>query len=57
MPRPVMLVGVQSNQFPRSIDIARQFRSRGVGGFHVSGTLSMLPERDPGPSFDPASSV
>ena len=48
----VMLVGVQSNQFPRSIDIARRFRSRGIqvaiGGFHVSGTLSMLPERDPG---------
>jgi radical SAM superfamily enzyme YgiQ (UPF0313 family) len=47
----VMLVGVQSNQFPRSIDIARQFRSRGIqvaiGGFHVSGTFSMLPERDP----------
>ena len=48
----VMLVGVQSNQFPRSLDIARRFRSRGIqvaiGGFHVSGTLSMLPERDPG---------
>src|SRR6201987_4843860 len=48
----VMLVGVQSNQFPRSVDLARQFRSRGIqvaiGGFHVSGTLSMLPERDPG---------
>ena len=48
----VMLVGVQSNQFPRSLDLARQFRSRGIqvaiGGFHVSGTVSMLPERDPG---------
>jgi len=48
----VMLVGVQSNQFPRSLDIAKQFRSRGIqvaiGGFHVSGTLSMLPVRDPG---------
>ena len=47
----VMLVGVQSNQFPRSLDIAKQFRSRGIqvaiGGFHVSGTLSMLPECDP----------
>ena len=47
----VMLVGVQSNQFPRSLDIAKQFRRRGVqvavGGFHVSGTLSMLPESDP----------
>src|SRR6201987_246683 len=48
----VMLVGVQSNQFPRSLDIARQFRSRGIqvaiGGFHVSGTLAMIPDRDPG---------
>lgn len=48
----VMLVGVQSNQFPRSLDLARQFRKLGIhvaiGGFHVSGTLSMLPERDPG---------
>jgi radical SAM superfamily enzyme YgiQ (UPF0313 family) len=48
----VMLVGVQSNQFPRSLDLARQFRQRGImvaiGGFHVSGTLAMLPEREPG---------
>src|SRR5580704_1152017 len=48
----VMLVGVQSNQFPRSLDIARQFRKRdiqvAIGGFHVSGTLAMLAERDPG---------
>ena len=44
----VGLVGVQSNQFPRAVDIARQFRSRDIpvmiGGFHVSGCLSMLPE-------------
>ena len=43
----VCLVGVQSNQFPRAMDIARQFREHGVqvaiGGFHVSGCLSMLP--------------
>jgi hypothetical protein len=48
----VMLVGVQSNQFPRSFHLARQFRKRGIavaiGGFHVSGTLAMLPEREPG---------
>ena len=48
----VMLVGVQSNQFPRSLDLARQFRKRGIqvaiGGFHVSGTIAMLPEREPG---------
>jgi radical SAM superfamily enzyme YgiQ (UPF0313 family) len=48
----VMLVGVQSNQFPRALDIARPLRRRGikvaVGGFHVSGTMSMLKDRDPG---------
>src|SRR5688572_28552242 len=46
-----MLVGVQSNQFPRSLDIARQLRERGIqvaiGGFHVSGTISMLKDVDP----------
>ncbi len=44
----VALVGVQSNQFPRAIDIARPLRKAGVnvaiGGFHVSGCLAMLPE-------------
>jgi hypothetical protein len=43
----VVLVGVQSNQFPRAMDIARPLRAAGVqvciGGFHVSGSLSMLP--------------
>jgi len=42
----VALVGVQSNQFPRALDIAKPFRAAGVavaiGGFHVSGCLSML---------------
>jgi len=42
----VALVGVQSNQYPRALDIARPFRAAGVqvamGGFHVSGCLSML---------------
>lgn len=46
----VMLVGVQSNQFPRALDIAAPLRKKGikvaVGGFHVSGTISMLKERD-----------
>ncbi len=45
------LVGVQSNQFPRALDLGRQFRDAGVavimGGFHVSGCLSMLPETPP----------
>ena len=42
----VMLTGVQSNQFPRSLDLAKSLRERGIqvgiGGFHVSGVLSML---------------
>ena len=46
----VMLVGVQSNQFPRSLDIAKPLRERNikvaVGGFHVSGTIAMLKDRD-----------
>jgi len=46
----VMLVGVQSNQFPRALDIAAVLRERGImvaiGGFHVSGTIAMLKERD-----------
>lgn len=44
----VLLAGVQTNQFPRAADLARQFRAAGiaviVGGFHVSGCLAMLPE-------------
>ncbi|HWZ30564.1 MAG TPA: radical SAM protein [Bryobacteraceae bacterium] len=47
----VILVGVQSNQYPRAMDLARVFRAAGVqvclGGFHVSGCLSMLPELTP----------
>jgi hypothetical protein len=47
----VMLVGVQSNQFPRALDIARPLRERGIatgiGGFHVSGVVSMLGGADP----------
>ena len=43
----VGMVGVQSNQFPRAMDLARRFRALGIpvaiGGFHVSGTLAMLP--------------
>ena len=42
----VGLVGVQSNQFPRSMDIAKRFREAGIetciGGFHVSGCYAML---------------
>jgi hypothetical protein len=47
----VCLVGVQSNQFPRAMDIARPLRAAGVpvciGGFHVSGCVSMLGEDAP----------
>ena len=45
----VALTGVQSNQYPRALDIARPFREAGIqvalGGFHVSGCLSMLDGR------------
>jgi hypothetical protein len=45
------LVGVQSNQFPRAVDVARPFRIAGlpvcIGGFHVSGCIAMLPEMPP----------
>jgi hypothetical protein len=43
----VGLIGVQSNQFPRTLDLGRRFRTAGIpvviGGFHVSGCLAMLP--------------
>lgn len=45
------LVGVQSNQFPRAVDLARPFLAAGlpvcIGGFHVSGCIAMLPELPP----------
>ena len=44
----VGLVGVQTNQFPRACDLAREFRRAGltvlIGGFHVSGYLALLPD-------------
>lgn len=47
----VGLVGVQSNQFPRALDIARPMREAGltvvIGGFHVSGCMAMLPGIQP----------
>lgn len=46
-----LLTGVQSNQFPRAVDMARQFLAAGIpaaiGGFHVSGCLAMLPNLPP----------
>src|SRR5216684_4014841 len=45
------LVGVQSNQFPRAVDLARPFLAAGlpvcIGGFHVSGCIAMLPNMPP----------
>ena len=42
---------MQSNQYPRALDLARAFRAHGlqvcIGGFHVSGVLSMLPGLTP----------
>lgn len=47
----VLLTGVQTNQFPRAVDLGREFRDAGIpviiGGFHVSGCISMLPELPP----------
>ena len=42
----VCLVGVQSNQYPRAMEMAKGFRADGltvaIGGFHISGCISML---------------
>src|SRR5262245_12674400 len=47
----VCLVGVQTNQFPRALDMARQFRAHDItviiGGFHTSGTINMLGAQEP----------
>ena len=44
----IAMVGVQSNQYPRAVDLAQPFLKAGlpvaIGGFHVSGCISMLPE-------------
>jgi hypothetical protein len=44
----ICLVGVQSNQFPRAVDLAEPFLTAGfpvcIGGFHVSGCIAMLSE-------------
>ncbi len=42
----ICMVGVQTNQFPRAVDLCHQFMAEGIstliGGFHVSGCFSML---------------
>jgi radical SAM superfamily enzyme YgiQ (UPF0313 family) len=47
----VGLVGVQTNQFPRAQDLARQFKAEGfdviIGGFHVSGAVAMAAAMPP----------
>ncbi len=47
----VALVGVQTNQYPRALDLGREFRAHGLdvlmGGFHTSGTINMLSEQEP----------
>ncbi len=47
----VCMVGVQTNQFPRALDLSRQFRAANIsvilGGFHTSGTINMLSDQEP----------
>lgn len=47
----IMFVGVQTNQFPRAVDLAQPFLRAdlpvAIGGFHVSGCRSMLKEQPP----------
>ncbi len=47
----ICLVGVQTNQFPRALDMARIFKAQGIavimGGFHTSGTINMLSDQEP----------
>ncbi len=47
----VCLVGVQSNEYPRALDLATKFREKGIpviiGGFHVAGCLAMFSEIRP----------
>jgi hypothetical protein len=44
----VGLVGVQSNEYYRALDIAKLFRAADlpvvIGGFHVSGCMAMFPD-------------
>ncbi|WPZ35786.1 radical SAM protein [Thalassobaculum sp. OXR-137] len=47
----VLLVAVQTSQFPRALDITRPFAAAGypviIGGVHVSGALAMVPNWEP----------
>jgi len=48
----VLLVGVQTSEYPRAVDLARPFRTAGIpvimGGFHVSGCLALTPDWEEG---------
>ncbi len=43
------MVGVQTNQYARALDLALEFKQEGIpsmiGGFHVSGCFEMLPDK------------
>ena len=45
------MVGVQTNQYARALDLALEFQNAGIpamiGGFHVSGCMAMLPDNPP----------
>jgi hypothetical protein len=45
------MVGVQTNQFARAVDLSREFLAEDIpvmmGGFHVSGVLEMVPDITP----------
>ncbi|HOW60021.1 MAG TPA: radical SAM protein [Candidatus Omnitrophota bacterium] len=47
----VCMVGVQTNQFARAVDLAMMFKKESlpvmIGGFHVSGILQMIPGKTP----------
>ncbi len=48
----VMMIGVQTCQYPRSVDMAREFIAEGIpvaiGGFHISGTMALTPNWEHG---------
>ncbi len=47
----IAFVGVQTNQFPRAVDLAQPFLAAGlpvcIGGFHVAGCRAMLKDMPP----------
>lgn len=47
----VCLVAVQTPQFPRALELGKQFRAHGIdviiGGFHTSGTINILGDQEP----------